>query len=190
MLATSAAIVALVVVYNSPMYTAIDLEDLPPPKEPTKAGLTEERIEQLKEQLESPYAQQRFDAVNVLSALAEDEPARLGPVLISALDSEDSKVREGAVMGLATIKYAPAAGRLTALLNDEQKDIRAQAGQALVTMGQTGLEAVMQGLAENRFEDPDDALVVVIQITGRSFGLGQKGRREALRFWAEQNQQP
>lgn len=190
MFTASAVVVALMIVYNSPAYIPIDLDKLPPPKKPTKTPLTDQRIEQLKEQLEDPDAQQRFDAINVLSALAEDAPARLGPVLIIALDSQDSKVRSGAVMGLATIKYAPAAKQLTALLNDEHEDVRAQAGQALVAMGQPGLQAVMQGLAENSFKDPDDALVLVIRITGRSFGLGQKGRRDALRFWAQQNKQP
>ena len=190
MLTTAAAVVVLVVVSNSPTYIPIDLDKLPPPKKPARTALTDERIEQLKRQLEDPDAQRRFDAVNVLIALAEKNPARLGPVLVIALDSKDPKVRDGALMGLGTIKYAPAAEQLTALLNDEHKDVRAQAGQALVAMGQIGLGAVMQGLAENRFEDPDDALVVVIRITGRSFSLGQKGRREALRFWAQQNKQP
>ena len=159
-----------------------------PPTEiqPIKLMATDEQIDLLVGQLQDSNPDVRFDSVCLLSALAKDDPERLGPVLSKALTNKDPKVRFLAAMGLGIIKYDSAAAELTILLDDEDKKVAGEAGEALVKLGQPGLRAVMEALTENRLRDVDSGLFVAKRITGRSFGQGPEGRTAALKFWAEQ----
>ena len=156
---------------------------------PEEIKFTDEQIVRLEVQLTDSEPDERFIAICALNAAAQNNPERIGPILIKALGNEDPKVRFLAVNQLGSIKYEPAAGKLAELLDDDDKDVTAGAGQALVKLGENGLQAVMESLSANRLKNVDRALIVVKRITGRSFGQGQEGRAEALKFWVERNSQ-
>ena len=185
-----AAIVALVVgVYyfnfiHSPTTVPTNLRKSPAAVEPTEATVTDEQIAHLEAQLKDSDPDKRFIAICSLNALAQDNPQRLGPILVKALANKDPKVRFFAVAQLGTSKYAPAAGELTALLDDEDKIVITEAEMSLVKLGEDGLQAVMEGLTGARLKNIDGALAVAGQITGQSFGQGPEGRVAALKFWA------
>ena len=126
-----------------------------------------------------------------LTAEAEREPERLGGIVVEALEHEDSQVRFAAAVGLGRIDYGPAAEKLTPLLDDREKAVRLQAAQTLAKLDRAGLAAVMAALEERSIGNVDEALLVVTRITGRSFGLGNEGRKAALEYWArEQGREP
>ncbi len=156
---------------------------------PPSTKVSDERILQLEVQLKDPDPEMRLDAIVILSSLTENEPERLGPVLVKALDNDDPQVRATAAMGLGSVAYASAATQLAALLDDPSKRVRLEGDRALVTLGQDGLRTVMQNLADGKLKNTDAGLLVVTKITGRSFGLGQRGRAAALEFWTEQSRQ-
>ena len=156
---------------------------------PPSTKVSDERILQLEVQLNDPDPEMRLDAIVILSSLAENDSERLGPVLIKALDNDDPQVRATAAMGLGSVAYASAATQLAALLDDPSKRVRLEGDRALVQLGQDGLRTVMQNLADGKLKNTDAGLLVVTKITGRSFGLGQRGRAAALEFWTEQSRQ-
>ena len=186
LLATAAIVVMLVLAYRSDPLIPVSAikHDNPPP-----IVAADDMVLRFEVQLKDDDPQKRLDAILMLSALAEKQEDRIGPVMVKALDNDDSAVRSAAALGLASMKYAPAATRLTALLDDHNEQVRLQSAQALVSLGDPGLQAVMQGLSENSLKNTDHALVVVSRIAGRNFGLGKKGREAAFRFWAQQNTQ-
>ncbi|NIA06372.1 MAG: hypothetical protein GWP14_01840 [Actinobacteria bacterium] len=153
--------------------------------QPTEVKFTDEQIVRLELKLKDSDPNTRFVAICSLNTAAQNNPEGIGPILVRALANEDPKVRYLAVNQLGEIKYVPAAKELTTLLDDDDKDVTTGAAQALVKLGEKGLQAVMESLSEKRLKNVDKALIVVKQITGRSFGQGQKGREEALKFWAE-----
>jgi hypothetical protein len=146
---------------------------------------TDERIVRLEVQLTDSDPDTRFIAICSLNTAAENDPEGIGPILVRALSNEDPRVRYLAANQLGSMKYGPAAGILAGLLDDKDKDVTAGAAQALVQLGDDGLQAVMERLSGTRLVNVDRALIVVKQITGRSFGQGQGGREEALKFWVE-----
>jgi len=150
---------------------------------------TDERIVRLEVQLTDSDPDTRFIAICSLNTASENDPEGIGPILVRALSNEDPRVRYLAANQLGSMKYGPAAGILAGLLDDEDKDVTAGAAQALVQLGEDGLQAVMERLSGTRLVNVDRALIVVKQITGRSFGQGQEGREEALKFWVEYNSQ-
>ena len=153
---------------------------------PVKLVATDEQLGQLESQLKDSEAVTRFDAIIALNALAEDDPQRVGPIVVRALSNQDPKVRGLAVTQLGIIKYAPAARGLVGLLDDEDKVVAIAATNALAKLGDEGLKTVMEGLSKNKIKDVDRALAVARRITGESFGQGQEGREEALQYWKEQ----
>ena len=162
----------------------IDFEKIPK-SEPAEIELADEQIVRLEGQLTDPDPDTRFLAICSLNVAAQSDPEQIGPILLKALANQDPNVRFLAANQLGIIKYTPAAERLTALLDDQDKDVISGAAQALVKLDQEGLRAVMEGLAGNRLENVDRALIVARQITGESFGQGEEGRAKALEFWAE-----
>jgi len=186
-----AAIVAVVggVYYfnfiHSPATIPTNLRKPPAAVGPAEAAVTDEQIAKLEIQLKDSDPDKRFIAICSLNALAGDNPQRLGPILVKALANKDPKVRFFAATQLGTIKYTPAAGVLTTLLDDEDKTVITEAEMSLVKLGEDGLQAVMEGLTGARLKNIDGALAVAGQITSRSFGQGQEGRAAALKFWAE-----
>ena len=155
--------------------------------QPIKITATDEQVEHLVGQLEDSDPNARFKAVCLLGALSDGDPERLGPILSKALTNKDPKVRFLAAMRLGTIKYSSAAAGLTTLLDDEDKKVSREAGEALVKLGPAGLRAVMEALAEDTLREVDAGLFVAKRISGRSFGQGPEGRSAALKFWAEGN---
>lgn len=166
----------------------IDLRQIPMVRQ-TEVKFTDEQIVRLEVQLTDSNPDTRFVAICSLNTAAQNDPEGIGPILVRALANEDPRVRYMAVNQLGEIKYLPAAKELTALLDDDDKDAKAGTAQALVKLGESGLQAVMESLIGNRLKNVDRALLVVKQITGESFGQGQEGREEALKFWAEYNSQ-
>ena len=158
--------------------------------QPEEIEFTDEQIVRLEVQLTDSNPDTRFLAICSLNAAAQSNPEHIGPILVKALANKDQNVRFLAANQLGIIKYAPAANRLTALLDDDDKDVTAGAAQALVKLGQDGLRAVMEGLGENKLRNVDRALIVAKQITGKSFGQGEEGRAKALKFWAEYKSLP
>ena len=160
-----------------------------PTGQSTEVTFTDEQIVRLEVQLTDSDADTRLIAICSLNSAAQNNPEGVGPILVRALGNEDPKVRYLAANQLGSIKYGPAANILAGLLDDEDKDVTAGAAQALVKLGEDGLQAVMERLSGTRLVNVDRALIVAKQITGRSFGQGQEGREEALKFWAQYKSQ-
>lgn len=184
-----AAIVVLVVgVYYlnfrySPSPLPKDLPSTPAGAEPAKTTVTDGQIAHLEAQLEDSNPDTRFIAICSLNTLAEDDPQRLGPILVKALANDDTNVRFFAASRLGDLKYSPAARLLVDLLDDTDKNVVAAAELALEKLDEDSLQAVMQVLAENRLRNIDSALAVAGRIPGEFFGQGQEGRAAALKFW-------
>ena len=186
-LAAAVAIVALVVVANRGPYIPVDLRNTPQPKGPGETKVSDERILRLEVQLKAPDRETRLLCVFELTHLAENNPERLGPVLLRALESEDAEVRFLVANKLGRIKYVGAAEALTGLLDDSDRGVSVQAVESLVKLDESGLKAAMEALAENKIRNIDGALDAISRISGRSFGLGKKGRRAALEYWDKRN---
>ena len=189
-----AAIVALVAwVYHINFIDDQADPSIDPQRIPTgqqaEVTFTDEQVVRLEVQLTNSDPDTRFVAICSLNTAAQNDPEGVGPILVRALANEDPKVRYLAANQLGEIEYVPAAKELTALLDDEDKDVTAGTAQTLVKLGENGLQAVMESLIENRLKNVDRALLVVTRITGKSFGQGQEGREEALKFWAQYKSQ-
>ena len=188
-LAAAAAVVAVVVVAYKRPYMPVDLRQSPQGKAAVETVVTDERILRLEVQLKAPDQKTRLGAMFELAGLAEIDPERLGPVLLRAINNEDPWVRFLAANKLGRIKYAAAAPALTNMLDDPDQGVSVQAVESLVKLGEVGLQAVMEALAENRIKNIDAALNAARRITGLSFAPGKRGRQGALEYWAEQNEQ-
>ena len=154
-----------------------------------EAQITDELIVRLEDELKAADSQTRFRAISELAGMAENHAERLGPVLLRAINNEDPSVRFSAANKLGTIKYAPAAPALTNALDDPDQGVSVQAIESLVKLDKAGLQAVMEALAKNRIKNIDAALSAVRRITGRSFPPAERGRRAALDYWAQRNEQ-
>ncbi len=188
-LASAAAVVGVVVVAYKRPYMPVDWGQSPQGKAPAETVVTDERILRLEVQLKSSDRETRLGAIFELAGLAEDNPQRLGPVLLRALDNEDAWVRFLAANKLGGIKYTAAAGALATLLDDPDRGVSAQAIESLVKLDEVALRAVMEGLGENKIKNIDAALDAARRISGRSFLPGERGRRAALKYWGEQHKQ-
>lgn len=187
----SAAVVTVVLLANRPIpyqappaQTAIN-PDLDGSANP--ADFTDAQIVELQRQLQNDDSIVRLAAIGRLSSLASADHARFAPLLIKELGNTNDTVRYVAAKGLTDMRYIPAARALTDLLDDPAQEVRVQAGEGLITLGDDGLAAVMEALAEDRIKSIDTALTVVTSITEIGFGRGKQGREAALRYWAEQN---
>ena len=187
LLATIGATVALVVVVNRESYLQIDPEKILQPKSPTDTKVSDDRILQLEAQLKESDQEARFEAISLLGAIAENDPERLGPVLLRAINNEDHLVRFSVANKLGRNRYAAAAPALTNTLDDQDQRVSVQAIESLVKLDEAGLRAVMEALTENKIKNIDAALNAIGRITGRSFAPGKKGRHEALEYWAKRN---
>ena len=197
LLAAILVVVALVLYINfaqEPLDTPINLKELPeiPPDE---VHFTDEQIVRFEVQLTDSDPGVRFAAICALNTAAQKDHPGIGPILVKALGNGDPRVRYLAANQLGVIKFAPAAARLTALLDDKDTDVIAGAAQALPKLQDDGLKAIMKALSANSLQNVDRAMIVLKQITGQSFGQGEQGRTEALEFWAQykkssQNPQP
>ena len=188
-LAAAAAVIAVVVVAYKRPYMPVGLGQSPQGKAAKKTVVTDERILRLEVQLKASDRETRLGAMFELAGLAENDPERLGPVLLRAINNEDPWVRFLAANKLGWIKYAAAAPALTNMLDDPDQGVSVQAVESLVKLGEVGLQAVMEALAENRIKNIDAALNAARRITGLSFAPGKRGRQGALEYWAEQNEQ-
>ena len=189
LLGITGAIVALVVVANRGVYVPPNSEENPQPKSPAETKVSDEYVLRLEVRLQSSDPKTRLGAIMELAGIAENNPERLGPVLLKAINGKDPMVRFLAVLKLGKIKYAPAAPGLTNALDDPDQAVSVQAIESLVKLDKVGLQAVMGGLGENRIKNINAALQAVGRITGESFSPGEKGRQEALEYWTKQNQQ-
>ena len=187
--AAAAAVVSVVVVAYKQPYMPVNLGQSPQGKAAEETVVTDERILRLEVQLKSSDRETRLGAMFELAGLAENNPERLGPVLLRAINNQDPWVRFLAANKLGGIKYAAAAPGLTNVLDDPDQGVSVQAVESLVKLDKVGLQAVMEGLAENRIKNIDAGLNVARRITGRSFLPGERGRQRALEYWAEQHKQ-
>ena len=187
----SAAVVTVVLLANRP-----NLYQTPPTQPPINPDLdgsanpsdfSDTQIDELQRQLQDDDPIVRMAAIGQLRDLASADLERFAPLLTKELGNSNDTVRYVAAKGLADMRYIPAARALTALLDDPAQDVRVQAGEALIALGDAGLAAVMEALAEDRIKSIDTALTVVTSITEIGFGRGKQGREAALRYWAEQN---
>ena len=186
-----AAVVTVVLLANRPNL----LQDLPPESTlnpvlndaADPSDFNDEDVARLQGQLEDSDRIVRLAAIGQLRDLASADSGRFAPLLIKELTNSNDTVRYIAAKGLGDMRYIPAAKHLAELLDDPTKDVRIQAGEALIALGDDGLAAIMTALAEDRIRSIDTALNVVTSITEVSFGKGKQGRDAALRYWTEQN---
>ena len=183
--AAAALVVVLAVIYNRPPYPGQN----PQGEAAAEAEITDERILRLEVELKAADSETRFTAISELAGMAETNSERLGPVLLRAINNEDPTVRSSAVNELGVIKYVEAAEALTILLDDPDNTVKVQTIGALAELDQAALQAIMEALAENRIKNIDAALDAATRISGRSFGLGERGRQAALKYWDQRNKQ-
>ena len=189
LLAATGAIVALVVVANRGADVPANFEKNLQPKSPVETKVGDEYVLRLEVRLGSSESKTRIGAILELAGIAENDPERLGPMVLKAINDKDPMVRFLAVLNLGKIKYTAAAPGLTKALDDPDQAVSVQAIESLVKLDKVGLQAVMGGLRENRIKNIDAALHAVGRITGESFSPGEKGRQEALEYWTKQNKQ-